>query len=75
MGASYDFQKLIELLKSKGLDVAEQGARAALIATLDWLTDAVKTSSTPFDDVLLLVLPKLKEIALKEIDKMNGHEG
>lgn len=71
----YDFQKLIDSMKSKGLDVAEQGARAALIATLDWLTESVKESKTPFDDVLLLVIPKAKEIALKEIDAINGKVG
>ncbi len=68
----YDFQVLIEKMKAAGLDVAEQGARAALVASLDWLTESIKNSPSLLDNLLLLVLPEAKAAALKEIDKIDG---
>lgn len=68
----YDIKVLIEKLKTKGIDLAEKAARDAVNEVFDWVTESVKTSSTPFDDVLLLVLPKAKEMALKEVDKIDG---
>ncbi len=70
----YDFQVLIEKMKAAGLDVAEQGARAALVASMDWLTESIKASPSLLDNILLILLPEAKAAALKEIDKIDGKQ-
>lgn len=75
MNQAYDVGLLVEKLKAQGLDVAEAAAGGAVKAVVAWLTDSVKLSSTPFDDVALVVLPKLEQMALEAIDKLDGQVG
>lgn len=72
---AYDLKALVEKLKEQGLDVAEAAAGGAVKAVVAWLSDSVKASATPFDDVALVVLPKLEQMALEAIDKIDGVQG
>lgn len=71
----YDLSALAASLKKKGLDVTEEAASAAVGAVCDWLEQSAKDSATPFDDIALVVIPKLRDAALKEIDKIDGEVG
>jgi hypothetical protein len=75
MEKAYELQALLDGLKAKGLDVAEEAAKDVVLAVSDWLSASVKLSATPFDDIALVVLPKLVESALAEIDKIDGKIG
>lgn len=75
MQKPYDLKDLGEKLKAEGLEVAEDGAKKAIKAVSAWVQESAKASATPFDDIALIVLPKLEEVALKEADKIDGHEG
>lgn len=75
MEKAYDVSALVAGLKGKGLDVVEEAAKDVVLAVSDWLVESVKLSATPFDDIALIVLPKLVESALAEIDKIDGAVG
>lgn len=67
-------KEILDSLKEKGLDVAEE----ALAEVLEGLFAVVETlivkSENKFDDMALVVLPKLKELALKALDKLDGED-
>lgn len=69
---AYDIKLLGEKLKAKGLDVAEEAAGVIVESVIDWLAESAQASANPYDDVALVVLPKVKEYALKQIDKIDG---
>ena len=71
----YDIGALVAGFKSKGLDVAEEVARGAVVSVVEWFEASAKLSATPFDDVALIILPKLKEEVLKLVDKIDGQPG
>jgi hypothetical protein len=71
----YDLGELVGELKSKGLDVAEAGAKAMIESVFTWIEKSAKASTIPYDDLALIVLPKVKDFALAEADKINGHQG
>ena len=71
----YDIAALVVGFKSKGLDVAEGAAKAAVEAVIEWFEASAKLSATPFDDVALVVLPKIKDEVLKLVDKIDGQPG
>lgn len=72
MVKAYDIKELVSKLKAKGLDVAEDAAKHVVEASLDWVEESAKISATPYDDMGLIVLPKLKELALAAADKIDG---
>jgi hypothetical protein len=75
MEQAYEVKALLEGLKAKGLDVAEETAKGVVVAVADWFSASAKLSATPFDDVALIIIPKLVESALAEIDKIDGAVG
>jgi hypothetical protein len=75
MQEPYDLQSLVDGLKDRGLDVVEEVAVEVLEECLEWLEESAHLSDTPFDDVVLVVLPKIKEEILKLIDKLDGEVG
>lgn len=75
MEKAYDVQDLVARFKARGLDVAEDGAKAMVEELFSWFEVSVKLSSTPFDDVALAVVPHLKKAALEAIDRVDGKVG
>jgi len=70
-----DFKLLIERLKDKGLDVAEDSAKVVVVETLAWLSGEVKKTGNPFDDLLIPVLPIVEREVLKLVDKIDKKIG
>lgn len=75
MEKAYDVKDLASKLKDKGLDIAEESLNIVVEELFVWVEESAKVSSTPYDDMALLLLPQLKELALKAIDKIDGEEG
>ena len=72
MEKAYDFKVLVEKLKARGLDLAEDAAGLMLEELCDWVVESSAVSATPFDDVLAVVMPTLKKEAAKMVDKIDG---
>jgi hypothetical protein len=72
---AYDWKALVAELKTAGLDLGEDAAKKVLESVLVWVEESAKLSATPYDDMGLIVLPKLKEMALAQVDKIDGQVG
>jgi len=72
---AYDVKVLLEKLKEHGLEVAEEAAGAVIISVTDWIVESAPLSKTPFDDVLVAIMPVMKKELLKAADKIDGQEG
>ncbi len=72
---AYDPLVLLASLKGKGLDVAEDGVKLLIEETLTWVEQSAKLSATPLDDIAMILLPRLKAMALGEADKIDGKVG
>lgn len=71
-----DFKKeLVEELKNKGLNIAEDALKEVVEAVLDTAQKYVVASENKYDDLLVAVLPSAKKIILEQIDKLDGQEG
>jgi len=75
MTKAYDFSALALKLKEKGLDVAEDAVKLVVSESFDWIAESAKLSATPWDDMALIIMPKIKELALVEADKIDGKLG
>lgn len=73
--AAYNFNELVEKLKARGLDLAEDGAKGVVGDVFDWLEGSVKNSPTPYDDIMLGILPVIKAQVLKSVDAIDGQIG
>lgn len=75
MDKAYDVKDLVARLKDKGMDVAEDVAKVALVEVLEWFKESAQLSNNSYDDLLIAVMPMLKAEMLKQIDKIDGEEG
>jgi hypothetical protein len=72
MEKAYDVKELAKKLQGKGLAIAEEAAEQAAVAVFEWVEESAKISKTPYDDMGLIILPKLKELVLAAAEKIDG---
>lgn len=72
MEKAFEAKALVEKLKARGLDVAEEAAKVLVEEVLDWAQESVLISENKFDDLVAPFIPQVKEAALKAIDKIDG---
>ena len=75
MTKAYDINDLIERFKGHGLDLLEDEVKLAVGDLFGWVEESAKLSATPYDDMALVILHKLKEYALTYADKIDGAVG
>lgn len=75
MVKAYDVKELVAKYKARGLDIAEDAAIMILEETMDWVEESAKISTTPYDDIVAVVIPVAKKEAMKAIDKIDGKVG
>lgn len=75
MEKAYDVKALVEIIKGKGLDIAEEGAKVAVEAVIEWLEKSAVASANPYDNLLVAVYPIVKQKALEQVDKIDGVVG
>lgn len=75
MEKAYDLKVLVEKLKAKGLDVAEETAKVIVSETLDWVQESAPKSPTNIDDIVAMAIPFVKPKILEAIDKIDGQVG
>ncbi len=71
----YDVSELVTILKSKGLDIAEEAASLVVESSLKWIKESAKLSATPYDDMALIVLPQVESFIKNAVDKIDGQVG
>lgn len=72
MEKAYDLKDLAARLKSRGLDVAEEGARVVIEELDAWLVESAAISENKFDDLAAIGIPQLEKLALGLVDKIDG---
>lgn len=75
MEKAYDTKALLEQLKGRGLDLAEDAAVIVLDEVLKWFKASAELSENQYDNLVLAILPMLESVALEQIDKIDGKEG
>lgn len=68
----YDLKVLVEKLKAKGLDVAEEAVKILIEEVSVWVVESAQISATPFDDIVVVAVPAIKKVALEQADKIDG---
>jgi vacuolar-type H+-ATPase subunit E/Vma4 len=68
----YDLALLLEKLKGKGLAVAEEASEQVFESVVEWLEESAKASELPWDDFVLVLTPKLKEVVKAQLEKIDG---
>lgn len=74
MEKAYDSKELLKELKSKGLDIAEDAAELVVESVFAWVEKSALASENKYDDLILAVLPMLKELAQSAVDKIDGKQ-
>lgn len=72
---AYDLKVLTARFKARGLDLAEEAAAIIVEETCDWIVESAPISKTPYDDMLIIVIPPAKKMILETVDKIDGQEG
>ena len=72
MQNAYDLKELAESLKQDGLKLSEQALKTVITKTFDWAKESAKLSATPFDDIAVPVLEKVRDYALEKVDQVDG---
>ena len=66
---------LVLKLKSKGLDIAEEGALILESSLIEWISESVALTPNPLDNLAIPVLAALKPLLEAQIDKIDGKQG
>lgn len=72
---AYEIDVLVERLKGRGLDFAEDAAKIVLDEVFLFIEEEAKKSENTYDDLLLAILPLVKPLILEKIDEIDGKEG
>ena len=72
MEKAYDLALLLKKFETRGLVLAEDAAKGVIGDLFDWVSESAKLSATPYDDMAMIVLPKLKEMAIGAADLIDG---
>jgi len=75
MEKAYDTKDLLKKLEERGLDLAEDAAALVLEEVLNWFENSAKMSENKYDDLVIAIIPMLREEVLKQIDRIDGEEG
>lgn len=75
METAFDIKALAEKLKSKGLDVAEDGVKILEESLVEWINESVLITPSKIDDIAIPVLMALKPLLDQQIDKIDGKVG
>lgn len=74
MEKAYDAKELLNELKGNGLELAEESAKVVITSVFAWLEKSAVASENKYDDLLVVIYPKIKEYALEQADKINKND-
>lgn len=71
---AYDVKVLLEKLKARGLDIAEDMAMVAIEEIAAWVQESAVLSENKIDDVAALGMPQLVNLVKQLADKIDGKD-
>lgn len=72
---AYKLSILGERLKAKGLDLAEDMLMMVADETLDFIGESAVVSKNPYDDIIVVVMPTVKQkLKAEVIDRVDGKD-
>lgn len=74
MEKAYDVKALVEKMKGRGLDIAEDMAMVAIEEIAVWVQESAALSENKIDDLAALGMPQLVSLVKKLADKIDGKE-
>ncbi len=72
---AFELPVLVEKLKSRGLDVAEEAAKVAVEEILNWASEGCLETGGLVAVVGAVAVPEIKKLALGLVDKIDGQVG
>jgi hypothetical protein len=74
MEKAYDLKLLGAELKNEGLEIAEESLKIVVEAMFKFLEKSALLSETPYDNMAVMLYPKIKELILNEVEKINKED-
>ena len=71
MTKAYDLSGLLDILKSQGIEIAEESAKVVITSVFVWLEQSAALSENKYDDLATVLYPQLKAYALEQAEKIN----
>lgn len=71
---AYKLSSLLEILKGEGLEIAEESSKVLFDSVMKWIEESAKASENTYDDLLIFVLPKIKELVESKLEKINPED-
>ena len=76
MEKAYDPKELVKVLKSKGLDIAEEAAKELIKGVSEWAQASAKLGQNALvDGIVTVAMPVVEKFALEQADKIDGEQG
>lgn len=67
---AYDVHVLLKRLEGHGIALANGASHLLIEEVFKWVSESAKISATPFDDIAIPVIEKIKVQALAKIDEV-----
>lgn len=74
MKTPFELPDLVDRLKGHGLELTEEAAKLLAVSVLDWASDSIVLTPNKYDDLILAVMPVIRDFVLKEVNKIDGKE-
>lgn len=75
MQTAYDPKSLLEGFKQDGIELSEEAVKKVISRFIEWLDLSAQLSQTPFDDMLRVAYPTIRDWALAKADQIDGKIG
>jgi len=72
---AYELSSLMDRLKGKGLDLAEEAAGIVVKEVFAWVKESAAESENKYDDLLIAALSVAEPAIMEMIDKIDGEVG
>lgn len=74
MDKAYDVKELVAKFKDDGLEIAEEAAKIILNNVFDWAHESALVSPNPYDNMLMILYPQIKEFIMDQAEKINPED-
>jgi hypothetical protein len=72
MSKAYDFNNLKDRLAKHGASLSEEAAEKVALELFMWIEESATISENAWDNMAMILMPQLKEIVFKQLDKIDG---
>ena len=72
MEKAYDFKVLVDRFAKHGAVLSEEAAEKVALELFNWIEESATISENAWDNMAMILMPQLKEIVFKQLDKIDG---